>query len=122
MNGKQARRHRAAERAHLEASLDQARQATPEHVATLPGGAEVWTVGPIACVIPPLLDDMPTPVKNAVDRRRRATLTGRCDCGAERRWTAPRHMTLDHTRDCPAGDANLVELGARHGYVFARHA
>lgn len=36
MNGKQARRHRATERAHLQATLNAAPDATPEPVDTLP--------------------------------------------------------------------------------------
>ncbi|MET8862289.1 hypothetical protein ABZW11_04940 [Nonomuraea sp. NPDC004580] len=118
MNGRQARRQRTLERDRVEQILDEASRATPEHVGTLPNGNEVWVVGPIGCVIPPLLDEWPDDLKHALDRRRRATLTGRCDCGARRRWLGPNNMTLTHEANCPASDPNLIALGFRHGVPF----
>lgn len=120
MNGRQARRQRAAERARQEHALEQARKAAPVLVAILPSRDEVWSVGPIMAVIPPLLDEFPDEVKHAVDRRRRATLHGQCDCGAIRRLIRPGHATLDHHDRCPASDANLSTIGAPHGLQFVR--
>jgi hypothetical protein len=120
MNGKQARRHRHTERSRIEQTLAAARTATPEYVATLATHDEVWSVGPLLCVIPPLMEDFPPAVKDAVDRRRRATLSGQCDCGGKRRLLKPRHLVLEHEHNCPASDDNLTKLGARHGLKFKR--
>lgn len=76
-------------------------------------GWEAWCAGPAMFVIPALPDGAPPEVLNALDRRRRATLTGRCDCGARRRLDhlspTPRAV-IHHADTCPAADPALADL------------
>lgn len=117
MNGRQARRQRFIEHARLQRAIDQARQATPQYVGALATGDEVWTVGTLMAVIPALREDYPPDLKTALDRRRRATLTGQCDCGGQRRLTKRGQLVVEHAHNCPATDDNLV---TRHGMVPVR--
>jgi hypothetical protein len=80
---------------------------------------EAWRVGPMLMVIPSLTEaEYPPEVLDALDLRRRADLTGRCDCGA--RWCPADdhggglHLCMDHEHDCVAGDDRLAELLDRH--------
>ncbi|MFI7461854.1 hypothetical protein [Nonomuraea sp. NPDC049646] len=111
-----------ADRMRIERTLAEARQATPELVAVLATKDEVWSVGPLMCVLPPLLDEFPDELKQVVDRRRRATLTCTCDCGGMVRWVRPNVAELRHIGDCPATDENMTALGAKHGIPFVRWA
>jgi hypothetical protein len=88
------------------------------------GPDDVYASGPerggILQVVPGLRDDHPAEVKNALDRRRRADLTGRCDCGARmgqlcRTPDGMLHATFEHENDCPASNDLLRELFRRYG-------
>jgi len=88
------------------------------------GELDVFAAGPerggTLLLVPALNDGWPAEVKNAVERRRRATLYGRCDCGEHRRAMRPgadgmQHASFPHERDCPASDEALGELFAKHG-------
>jgi len=112
------RERRADERTRLSRTLAEAEGATPTYVGRL-GGTELWMVGKILAGIPVLRDDYPADVKDAVDRRRRATLSGRCDCGA-RRQLVGHGLVFAHEPGCVAGDEQLDAVAARHGMAFAR--
>jgi len=74
-------------------------------------------------LVPAIGDAWPAEVKNAVERRRRATLYGRCDCGARqgRPKRAPDgvlHAAMAHEHDCPAGNEVIAELFRFHGITL----
>lgn len=120
MNARRARARRHLRRREIERLLAQGRQVQPRLVGAY-AGQEAWMVGPVLHIIPILRDAYPQDLKAAVDRRRRAALTGRCDCGAV--WAIDRgraHMA--HEDGCPAIDDVLFEIGRRHGYAFSRWA
>lgn len=119
MNGRQARARRAAERAKIQASLDAMAGATPKLIASI-GGQDQFMIGPVLISVPVLRDDYPPDLKNAIDRRRRAGLTGRCDCGAVRHLTRKGGLELQHEDDCPATDERLDEIAAAHGMTMRR--
>jgi hypothetical protein len=92
------------------------------------GHLEVWLVDGVMHVLPALRDDMPADLKNALSRRRRASLTGRCDCGARTVVHGGRRLrdlqpgevvrgSMAHERDCTASDAGIAELVERFGGV-----
>jgi hypothetical protein len=83
------------------------------------GKLDLFQRGPVVFAIPALDDSWPSEIKNAVDRRRRATLSGRCDCGNS---VGPitgdgqnLYRQLEHEDDCPANDEQIVALFRRHG-------
>lgn len=117
MNARQARARRAAERAQLQADLDAMSSATPQLVGSTKG-QDCYLVGRVLLVLPALLDDYPSPIKDAVDRRRRAALTGRCDCGATRHLTRRNKLVLNHEAACNASDERLGALAAQHGLAL----
>jgi hypothetical protein len=120
VNARRARERNRAERERLRAILDDAATAEPRYMRTLSNGQEVWLRSRMMLVIPALADDYPDPIKDAIDRRRRASLTGRCDCGALWNITRRGHLDMEHEPDCGASDAALDDLAAAHGMVFAR--
>jgi hypothetical protein len=120
VNARRAKERNRAERDRLQAILDAAATAEPRYMRTLSNGCEVWMRGRMMLVLPPLVDDYPDPIKDAVDRRRRASLSGRCDCGAT--WDLSRrgHLEMTHEDGCDAADDALDDLAAAHGMAFAR--
>lgn len=120
MNARRARERRQAERATTQAILDASLAATPRYVRTLPNGSECWMRGRIMFVIPPLVDDYPDPIKAAIDRRRRASLSGQCDCGAVAAINRRGSVEMNHEDVCDATDRALDELAAAHGMKFER--
>lgn len=120
MNARKARQLRAAERARMTKLLAAADAATPEYMGNV-AGSEAWKVGPVLCVVPTILDAYPAELKTAIDRRRRATLTGRCDCGARRQITG-KGFAVEHEEECPATDGNVIGIAARHGIRMTRWA
>lgn len=120
MNGRRAKERNRAERERLRAVLNAAATAEPRYMRTLSNGQEVWMRGRVMLVIPALIDDYPDPIKDAVDRRRRASLSGRCDCGAAWSLTRRGHLDMEHEPECPASDEALDDLAAAHGMVFGR--
>jgi len=119
MNARRARQLRAAERLKLQAALKNLQDAEPVLVGT-DGGQDYYKVGTTLFLIPVLLDDYPPAIKAAIDRRRRASLTGRCDCGAERRVGRKNRLVIEHETDCDATDERLDEIAAAHGMTLAR--
>jgi hypothetical protein len=65
----------------------QRRAAQPRLVQQLPTGDELWQLttplGDVLHVLPAIDDAWPPELKNAVARRRRATLSGRCECAVQ---------------------------------------
>lgn len=102
--------------------LAEAFTAAPRYLETLSNGSEAWMRGRVLFVLPVLVEDYPPPIKAAIDRRRRASLEGVCDCGA--RWDITRRGKLDmaHEAGCVATDRALDELAAAHGMTFPRWA
>jgi hypothetical protein len=119
MNARRARQLRAAERIKVQATLNTLQDAEPVLIGTI-GGQDYYKVGTALFLVPVLLDDYPPAIKTAIDRRRRASLTGRCDCGAERRVGRKNRIVLEHETDCDATDERLDELAAAHGMTLAR--
>ena len=62
-------------------------------------------------LVPRVDEKLPEVVRRVLARRRHATLTGRCACGAVR--SDIEHMA--HEDDCPATDDALIGLLSRHG-------
>lgn len=120
MNGRQARARHAAQRAQTLAALNAMIGATPALLGTA-GGQDIYQVGPTVVAIPILRDDYPPELKDAIDRRRRAGLTGRCDCGAVRQLTRKGRLQYDHEPSCDASDFRVEEIASRHGMV-AQHS
>ncbi|RAY13608.1 hypothetical protein DPM19_18185 [Actinomadura craniellae] len=117
MSARRARQQRAAANARIQRTLDQAAAATPQFAESLGPIFEAWQVGPMLLVIPALRDDYPPEVKAAFDRRRRATLTGRCDCGGTRAARRGR-VVHEHELDCPARDEAFGEICRRHAGLW----
>jgi hypothetical protein len=91
-------------------------------VSEYSNGFESWAVGRVLFIVPTIRDSMNPKLKSALDRRRRATLTGTCDCGARRKIVDHRHgggarMQMAHEADCPAGDTVLAPLLRAGGTV-----
>lgn len=120
MNARRARERNRAERERLRSILRDAASAEPRHLRTLANGSEVWMRARMMLVLPPLVDDYPDPIKDAIDRRRRASLTGRCDCGACWGITRRGDLAMGHEAGCDATDSVLDDLAAAHGMVFGR--
>lgn len=117
MSGRRARQQRAEQDAKLRRILADAATATPEYVRGHGSLFESWSVGPILVIVPALRDDYPAEVKDAFDRRRRATLTGRCDCGGGR--TVQRGRIIhQHERD--SRDDVIDDLCRRHAGTWRR--
>ena len=70
-------------------------------------------------VLPTFRDSMSPTLKSALDRRRRASLAGRCDCRARLGIVdLDRHRAeIAHEADCPTGDTLLAPLLRAGGYV-----
>ncbi len=89
--------------------------------------AEVPGIGRVAFVLPRLRDDYPDELKQALTRRRMATVSGRCECGAtrprlnraQRRAGHVVPLEMVHEDDCPAANTNIIEIGWRHGIRLA---
>ena len=91
----------------------------PAHYMTSDGESEYWKRGDVLFVVPAIPDGAHPEVANAIERRRRATLEGRCDCGAHLIWVGPKHQgvtqsALIHEDDCPAADTNLQRIIDAH--------
>jgi hypothetical protein len=80
-----------------------------EFVRVLPSGNEAWQRGSILFVVPAIPDNASPDLKNALDRRRRATLNGRCDCGA-RVVVSSSGLIAEHESSCPATDEAIERL------------
>jgi len=74
-------------------------------------------------LVPTIPDDAPGPVREGLARRRLATISGLCPCGARRpklsrqqlRWIRRKgadihHLAVLHEPDCMASDDNLATL------------
>lgn len=115
--GRKQRRHIGA--GCVEAVVREAAAAPPTYLRPLGAYYEVWKKASMLVVLPKLIEGLAPEVLNAVDRRRRASLTGTCDCGA--RWRVIRkgrtaQLTMHHQVDCSASDAVLVGLHNKHGW------
>jgi hypothetical protein len=122
VNARRAKERNRTERERLRAILNTSATAEPRYMRTLSNGQEVWVRGRMMLVIPALVDDYPDPIKDAIDRRRRASLTGRCDCGAHWEITRRGNLGMEHEPGCDAADDALDDLAEAHGMVFARWA
>jgi hypothetical protein len=70
--------------------------------------------GRIMHVLPAVTADMPTALREALEVRRSATITGRCGCGAamviDRDANGDPAGFMEHEADCPADDATIRKL------------
>src|SRR5687768_10969066 len=98
------------------------RDAQPRLVQQLSTGDELWqlstSLGAVLHVLPAIDDAWPPELSSAVARHRRATLSGRCECGARfqvrgRDAAGLIHAAMEHERDCPASDHHCIELLSR---------
>lgn len=79
-------------------------------------------------VLPEIPEDLSTEAKEGLTRRRQASLTGACPCGAlrpkltrqQRRYMERKHgrgiethINIVHDSACPATDENLKKLGLK---------
>jgi hypothetical protein len=121
VNARKARERKQLQLNEIRQTLAESQAATPHLVGNV-AGQECWVVGKVMHIVPILKDDYPIELKAAIDRRRRAAMTGRCDCGA--RWEVRRrgHVDMAHEDGCPAADAVLFAIGERYGYHFSRWA
>jgi hypothetical protein len=87
--------------------------ARPEFVGVV-GTYEMWQRGEVMFGVPVIREDYPAELKTALERRRRATFDGRCECGAVLRVTR-QGTRMEHEADCIASDESLDEIAARHG-------
>lgn len=119
MNARRAKARSRIEREELRATLTEASASPPRYLRTL-RGSEVWVCGRVLFTLPVLCDDYPDDLKAAVDRRRRASLSGACDCGG--RWDVTRRGRVEmwHETGCDATEQALDALAAGHGMAFAR--
>lgn len=78
-------------------------------VGILEGGEEVWRRGEALIVLPPIPDDASPALKSALGRRRRATVTGECSCGATFEQGA-QSLTMAHMASCDASDSSIRRL------------
>lgn len=85
----------------------------PHLLRVLSDGHEVWMRDKTMFVIPPAPpEDAPLSLREGLARRRIATLTERCPCGARRGrpWLGEdgyQHASFWHEDGCPAGDERL---------------
>ncbi len=65
---------------------------------------------------------LPPAVRQALARRRHATLTGRCACGGVTGLAEDKggYVTIAHESDCPAGDDEIMVLLRYHGVSLAQ--
>jgi hypothetical protein len=85
------------------------------------GNQEIWLNDRVVQVLPALRDDLHPRIKDAVARRRLASLTGRCDCGGEMEIDGPLtpgstvRGRMWHEPDCSATDIAIAQLFERFG-------
>lgn len=113
---------RQSARARIRQTLADARAAEPVYVGPVGDDFEAFMVGRAMVVTYRTLPGMAPEMRAAVDRRREATLTGRCPCGG-RSHMGPSGggiVTADlrHEHDCPAADVNLLALATATGWTF----
>jgi hypothetical protein len=97
------------------------RRARPARIVAAIGDIEIWEQGNVVQVLPALSDHLHPLVKNALDRRRRASLEGRCDCGAKRQLEGPLvrgavvRAVMEHENHCDASSPRLEMLLEQYG-------
>lgn len=77
---------------------------------------EMWLRGPVLHLVPRIPLGAPEELAAAVSRRRMATITGTCDCGAAFRLHGSQ-LDMAHEHECPASDAGMAEVLERHGWT-----
>lgn len=91
-------------------ALKESRKLPAEYVGHDPAFGEIWRRGKVLHVVPPIRDSMPAALKEAIVRRRTASLTGRCPCGARMRITSEHRAVCEHEADCTADNESLDRL------------
>jgi hypothetical protein len=111
-----SRHHRrSVRRGQLEQVYLEAQRESPRFVRTLPGDLEVWQRGEVAFVLPSIPLGASPAIREALERRRRASLNGVCPCGGRLhlRRMHPGGMSVQlfvHENTCMAADGNLAPL------------
>jgi hypothetical protein len=79
------------------------------------GPWELWRRGGVLYVVPAVIDEMPGELREALDRRRRTLVEGRCPCGA-----VPDRARGEaaHEVDCPASDDAVAAIVDRTGWTW----
>lgn len=93
--------------------LGRSLEAEPVLVGVM-GTYEMWVKGQVMFGVPVIREEYPAELKTALERRRRAMLSGQCDCGARLR-VVRQGTQIDHAAGCIASDASLDAIAARHG-------
>jgi hypothetical protein len=121
VNARKARERKRLQLNEIRQVLAESQAATPRFAGYF-AGQELWRVGDVLHVVPILKDAYPDELKAAIDRRRRAAMTGKCDCGSTWQVLRRGRVQMAHEDDCPAADAVLFAIGERYGYHFSRWA
>lgn len=117
-------KHRkAARRYRLSETLRAADEAVAVVVGTM-GDEDIVMKGEVMYLVPRPLPGMAEELAEAIIRRRRATLDGRCDCGGRRHAGGSRagHIGLTtflHEEDCPAHDRAIAGLVKATGWSWS---
>ena len=87
------------------------------------GDEDIVLKGEVMYVVPRPMPGMAEELAEAIARRRRATLDGRCECGGRRHTGASRtgHVmgTFLHEEDCPAHDRAIAALVRATGWRWS---
>ncbi len=112
MSNSRTHRRRVAG-ARLAATLAEADAFEPTYVGPAPGGGELGRAGPVLTLVASIPAGAPPELAETLNRRRRASLTGRCACGDRRhlgRANRPASLLpVVHAKDCPAADGAVIE-------------
>ena len=118
------RKHRkAAGRYRMAEALREADKAVAG-VIGVEGDEDLVMKGSVLYIVPRVLPGMADELAEAIARRRRATLDGRCECGGRRHTgnSRPGHLmggTFLHEEDCPAHDRAIAALVLRTGWRWS---
>lgn len=102
-------------RRHLAESLNAAASERARYQGDV-GPYELWQRGPVMFLVPKVPLGAPDEVAGAISRRRLASITGECECGAGYRLHRGR-LEMAHEHDCPASDSAMAEVLERHGWT-----
>ena len=119
-----SRKHRRAAGRYRMAETLRAADNAPALVIGTTGDDDRVLKGEVMYVVPRPLPGMAPELAQAIGRRRRATLDGRCDCGGRRHAGGHRtgHVGVTHflhQEDCPAHDRAIAELAHRTGWRWS---
>jgi hypothetical protein len=119
VSGKKSKGKRKTQAEDTRLALAESLRHEPEFINTVnDGDDEVWQRGKMLLLIPAIRDKYPAGLKNAIGRRRRAVLTGQCECGARQQVSKKgtslvpgrTGVVMDHSYGCIATTESIGEL------------